>query len=275
MRTQRWSSGRRLLEVPGAGAGGGAASTHQLSGGDSQRQQPAPPEWDELQDHTAGAPCHSGAHPAPEASEPLGGDQGGIRASQGRKGRRRRCASLARLQIGWYQGPLLGFEAAARLGPRAGWGGVGRGGAGRVPRVADACQAAAVHLQNAVSQRQPPISCGGAAREQGLDVESRGAQGRVLRETGSLRAPRALSHGAPAQAPPHLPRRAGDTHTPTLWSQVCLQGRAGHHCGQGPGQTPEEEGAGGRPCPSPHPWPSSPRRCPGPGPHGRGPPPPS
>lgn len=49
-----------------------------------------------------------------------------------------------------------------------------------VPQVADTQQAAAVHLQDLVSQRQPAVSRCGTAREQGLDVEAGGAQGCVL-----------------------------------------------------------------------------------------------
>ena len=120
VRARRWPSRRRLLEVPG---GGGLHPPVVLRG---QRQQPAPPEWDRAPgSQSQGARCRSRACPAPEASEPLGGDQGGMRASEGRKGRRRHCASLARLQTGWCQGPLLGFEAAARLSPQGRRGGAG------------------------------------------------------------------------------------------------------------------------------------------------------
>lgn len=69
-------------------------------------------------------------------------------------------------------GLVLGSPAGP--GCECGWG---------VPQVADAHQAGAVHLQDSVSQRQPAVGRCGAAREQRLDVEARGAQWRMLEGT--------------------------------------------------------------------------------------------
>lgn len=70
--------------------------------------------------------------------------------------------------MGPAHGPGAPLVAAAR----------GRG----VPQVADTRQAAAVHLQDAVSQGQAAIRSRGTAREQGLDVEPGGTQRRMLGE---------------------------------------------------------------------------------------------
>lgn len=69
-----------------------------------------------------------------------------------------------------------------------------------VPQVADPGQAAAVHLQDAVPQRQLAVGGRRAAREQGLDVEAGGAQGRVLWGHRGLRALWPRQEGGPATA---------------------------------------------------------------------------
>jgi hypothetical protein len=74
-----------------------------------------------------------------------------------------------------------------------------------VPQVADAHQAAAVHLQDSVSQRQSPVRGRGAAREQRLDVEPGGAQGRVLRGKRGLRLCGSQLPLSPTQAPRPAP----------------------------------------------------------------------
>lgn len=109
-----------------------------------------------------------------------------------------------------------------------------------VPQVADAHQAVAVHLQDAVSQRQPAIGRCRAAWEQGLDVETGGPQGRVLWRVQRLRAPWAPAGGWP-QAQPPRPTLSGEAQPSPGHQCVCRPALDPVTVLTGPGHTPRSE----------------------------------
>lgn len=255
-----WGRCRRALRVRTHCRSGGQ-SLLEVLGGDPTPHPPAVTPSGQLQSATLSPPCcdrASGSRslrsgglvqspPHPKVPEPLRGLVCHQRANAA-EGREVAIGSQAgRLCLHLLSSNVPRLDVASHR-PRGGGGGRGgHGGQGAVPQVADAHQAAAVHLQDAVSQRQPPVGGCGAPREQGLDVEPWGAQGCVLGEKRKPQSSVGPSHtGVSRQG--HLRPSPGLARWGSLYGRQCVfKDSAGHH--QSPRRPRTDamrpEGAGG------------------------------